>query len=250
VTVLDKLRLDGRLAVVTGGSRGIGLAIARGFAEAGARVVIASRDGERCAQVAGTLPGDAVGVACDVASPEAVHALMDRAELLGGTDVFVHCAGLAASAKALSTPREQLVQMLELHFLGGVQGAQRAAQQMLAHERGGAVLLVSSVWGLGGNATTLAYGSAKAALAHAVKVMAIEWARHGVRVNGLAPGFVETEMTAHLEGPVRDKLLSRVPFRRMAEPHEMAGPALFLCSEAASYVTGQTLVVDGGERAR
>jgi 3-oxoacyl-[acyl-carrier protein] reductase len=109
---------------------------------------------------------------------------------------------------------------------------------------------VTSVWGLGGASGTLAYGVAKAGLAHAVKVLALEWTAKKVRVNGLAPGLVTTDMTAELPERAKDKLVSRIPMRRPATPEEMAGPALFLVSDAASYVTGQVLVADGGERAR
>ncbi len=238
-------RLDGKRAVVTGASRGIGQAIAEAFAEAGAEVIVSSRNQAACEAVAEPIGGHAV--ACDVADPAAVDALFDRAAELGGTDIFVANAGLSSSAFAHDVDRAQLQRMLDVHFLGAIQGAQRAAKQM---SKGGAVLFVSSIWGLGGQPSALAYGSAKAALAHAVKTLAIEWAREGIRVNALAPGFVDTAMTADLDPAVKAKLLKRVPMRRDAQPKEMAGPALFLCSDAASYVTGHVLVADGGERAR
>ncbi len=239
--------MDGKRAVVTGGSRGIGRAIAEALAAAGAHVVVSSRSAEACAAVARAIGGDAV--ACDVANLGQVDALFERVADLGGCDVFVSAAGLASSAPAAQVPASELRRMMDLHFVGATRGAQCAAAQMRARG-GGAVLFVTSVWGLGGQPSTLAYGAAKAALAHAVKVLAVEWARDGIRVNGLAPGFVDTDMTAGLPGPLRDKLLSRVPLRRAARPEEMAGPALFLCSDAASYVTGHVLVADGGERAR
>lgn len=239
--------LDGKRAVVTGGSRGIGRAIAGALAEAGAHVVVSSRDAAACAAAAGPLGGE--GFPCDVADLGQVDALFDRVDELGGCDVFVSAAGLASSAPAAEVSATELRRMMDVHFVGATHGAQRAAAQMRARG-GGAILLVTSVWGLGGQPATLAYGAAKAALAHAVKVLAIEWARDGIRVNGLAPGFVDTDMTADLPPTLRQKLLSRVPLRRAARPEEMAGPALFLCSEAASYVTGHVLVADGGERAR
>lgn len=238
-------RLDGKRAVITGASRGIGRAIAEAFATAGAEVVVSSRNQKSCDEVAQAIGGH--GIACDVANPEAIDALFAHVEELGGTDVFVANAGLSSSAWAHDVDRAEMQRMLDIHFLGAIQGAQRAAAQM---SKGGAILFVSSIWGLGGQPTALAYGCAKAALAHAVKTLAIEWAREGIRVNGLAPGFVDTAMTEELDPAVKDKLLKRVPMRRDARPDEMAGPALFLCSEAASYVTGHVLVADGGERAR
>lgn len=239
---------------MTGGTRGIGRAIALALADRGAVVAVASRSAEACARVAQELVarggGRALGVGCDAASEASVHALFDRVEdELGGTDVFVHCAGASSVANADDVARAELQRMLDVHLLGAMTGAQRACASMRARG-GGAVLMVTSIWGLGGAATTVAYGAAKAALAHTVKVLAIEWARYGIRVNGIAPGFVETDMTAEVDPGVRDKLLRKIPMRRAATPDEIAGPAIFLCSDAASYVTGQILVVDGGERAR
>ena len=121
----------------------------------------------------------------------------------------------------------------DVHYRAGVYASQRAREKM-AEREGGAILLVSSVWGLGGQAASLAYGAAKAALAHSVKVMAIEWARYGIRVNGLAPGLVDTDMTSEMDDGTRDRLLKKIPMRRGAHPDEMAGPAVFLCGPAAS----------------
>ena len=239
--------LKGKRAVVTGASRGIGRAIAEAFAAAGAEVVVSSRDRDACERVAGPIGGHAI--ACDVVDPAAIDALFEKVHALGGADVFVANAGLSSSGFAHDVERAELQRMLDVHFLGAIQGAQRAAAQMKS-KQAGAVLFVSSIWGLGGQPSALAYGCAKAALAHAVKTLAIEWARDGIRVNGLAPGFVDTAMTEELDPDVKAKLLSRVPMRRDARPEEMAGPALFLCSDAASYVTGHVLVADGGERAR
>jgi NAD(P)-dependent dehydrogenase (short-subunit alcohol dehydrogenase family) len=162
--------------------------------------------------------------------------------------VLVHAAGASSVGFAADTPTAELERMMRLHYVAAVRAAQLARERMLG--RGGAVLFVSSVWGLGGQPASLAYGAAKAALAQAVKVLAIEWARDGIRVNGLAPGLVETAMTEAMSPDVHAKLVSRIPMRRAATPEEMSGAALLLCSDAASYLTGQTIVVDGGERAR
>lgn len=239
--------MSGKRVVVTGGSRGIGLAIAGGFAEAGAEVTIASRDADACARGAASI--GAHGRAADVNSPEDLDVLFAEVGERGGCDVLVCCAGVSGGGSAADIDRADLQRMIDIHVHGAIEAARRAARQM-RDSGGGAILFVTSVWGLRGQPGTLAYGVAKAAMAHAVKVLAIEWARDGIRVNGLAPGFVDTDMTADLDEAVRDKLLKRVPLRRAARAEEMVGPAMLLCSDAGSYVTGQILVVDGGESAR
>jgi 3-oxoacyl-[acyl-carrier protein] reductase len=246
-------RLDGQVAVVAGGSRGIGRAIALGLAQAGADVVVASRRIEACTAVAGEIEAlgrRALAVACDTSKQDEVAPLLDRSEReLGPCGVAVYSAGLSEVGAAKDASRDALQRMVEVHYLGAVELAQRAAAQMRARG-GGSILFVTSVWGLGGHPSQLAYGGAKAAMAHAARVLAIEWARDGIRVNAIAPGLVETDMTKDLPDDARDKLVRRIPLRRAARPDEMAGPAVFLCSPAASYVTGQILAADGGERAR
>lgn len=254
MTISERFRLDGKNAVVTGGSRGIGRAIALGLAEQGANVVVASRDMGKCVEVAGEIAHlgvRGIGVCCDASKEADIASLFERtAADLGGCDVLVHCAGMAGSGKpSLDLPRADVQRALDVHLLGGITAAQQAAEQM-GQRGGGAIVLVTSVWGLGGASRTLDYGVAKAGLAHAVKVLAIEWASKRIRVNGLAPGFVETEMTAVLPDAARDRLVGRAPLRRAASPDEMAAPAVFLCSDAASYVTGHVLLADGGDRAR
>jgi len=245
--------MDGKVAVVTGGSRGIGRAIALGLAEAGAQVVISSRSESACEEAVALIEssgGQALAAAADVTDTEALSGVFEMAkERAGGVDVFVHCAGLSSVGLAKSVAPEELQKMLEVHYLAGVQGCQMARESMAARG-GGSIVLVSSVWGLGGHPASLAYGAAKAALAHSIKVLAIEWARYAIRVNGIAPGFVDTDMTSEMDDETRQRLLKRVPLRRSARPEEMAGPAVFLASDMSSYMTGQMLVVDGGERAR
>ncbi|MEM9189795.1 MAG: glucose 1-dehydrogenase [Myxococcota bacterium] len=248
--IIDRYRLDGKVAVVTGGTRGIGFAIAQALAEQGAQLVVSSRSDDASKAAANELGGAAIGIGCDVTDGAAVEALVAGAvEAKGGVDILVHSAGVASGTKASAVRRAELQQMMAIHLEGGVHAAQLAADSMESR-KGGAVLFIGSVFGLGGVSHTLAYGAAKAALGHATKVLAVEWARRGIRVNALAPGFVETAMTADLDEGARAKLLRKVPLRRAASPEEMAAAALFLCTPAASYITGQTLVADGGERAR
>ncbi len=239
--------LQGRRAVVTGGSRGIGGAIASALAAAGAEVTVVARSRDACVAHAEAIGG--VAHPCDVTDEAQLAALFASVAERGGADILVCAAGVSGSAPAATLSMADIDRMMDVHLKASLRAGQLAAPQM-KENGGGAILFVTSVWGLGGQPGTLAYGTAKAAMAHAVKVLALEWARDGIRVNGLAPGFVDTDMTGDLPDSVREKLLRRIPLRRAGRPEEMAGPALLLCSDAGSYLTGQVLVVDGGERAR
>lgn len=251
MSLIEQLRLTGRVAVVTGGSRGIGRAIALGLADLGADVVVASRSLDACEGVAREIEGRgrrAIAAGIDTTREHGLDELFRSVDSsFERVDLFVHAAGVASASAAMETSRDELATMFELHVLAAVRGAQLAARRM---NRGGSMLFVSSVFGLGATKNMLAYGTAKAALAHAVKALAIEWASLGIRVNAIAPGFVETDMTAGLAPKVRDALLKRVPLGRAASPAEIGNVACFLLSDAASYVTGHVLVADGGERAR
>jgi 3-oxoacyl-[acyl-carrier protein] reductase len=252
VSLIQKLGMSGRVAVVTGGSRGIGRAIALGLAELGADVVIASRTQGACESVAREVEARgrrALAIAVDTSKEGAIDELFRAVDGAGfdRVDLFVHAAGVASANKASETTRSELAGMFDLHVLAAVRGAQLAASRMT---NGGSILFVSSVFGLGATKNMLAYGTAKAALAHAAKSLAVEWASRNVRVNAIAPGFVDTDMTAGLPDKAREALLKKVPLERAASPEEIAHAACFLLSDAASYVTGHVLVIDGGERAR
>ena len=250
------LDLTGKKSIVTGGSRGIGRAIARGLAEAGADVVVSSRDAAACARAADEIGAGTgrrvVGIACDVSREDAVARLFDEIDALGvgPLDVAVTCAGVAELTPSIDLERAQFQRMLDVHLLGSFDVARRAARHMSG--RGGAILLCSSIWGLGAQRMAAAYGAAKAGLCSLARTLAVEWAPLGIRVNALAPGLVDTDMTAPLleNAAIRDKMIKSVPLRRVSTPEEMVGAAVFLCSPAASYVTGHVLVVDGGVLAR
>lgn len=250
------LDLTGKRALVTGGSRGIGKAIAAALAQAGADVVVSSRDQASCARTAEEIARGsgrrAVAIACDVAQESAVARLFDeiaRADM-GPVDVAVTCAGVAELTPSMSLERAQFQRMLDVHLLGSFDVARRAAQGMVG--RGGAILLCSSIWGLGAQRMAAAYGASKAALCSLARTLAVEWAPMQIRVNAIAPGLIETDMTAPLldDPTMRDKMIKSVPMRRTGTPDEVAGAAVFLCSPAGSYCTGEVLVVDGGVRAR
>lgn len=244
------MRLAGRTALVTGSTKGIGLAIARAFVREGARVVVHGRRPAECAAVAATLGAAAVPVAADLARAEEVRRLAREATAaLGGVvDVLVNNAGQPRVAPAVELAEADYRETLEVNLTAAFLLAQEIGRGMLARGRG-AIVNVSSVNGTVAFPHRLAYCVSKAGLNMLTKVLAIEWAATGVRVNALAPGYVETEMIRGLrDRGVLDtaRLTGRTPLGRLAAPEEVAAAAVFLASDDAAYVTGAVLPVDGG----
>lgn len=231
---------------MTGGSRGLGLAIARGLADAGAQVAVASR------QPPPAEASQLLHLAVDLTRPEQRAGLVDRAiDQLGGLDILVHAAGQQHRAAAESFPLDRWREILDLHVTAAMDLSQQAARRMLPLKRG-KIILVSSIIGFQGGYTVPAYAAAKHALVGLVQALCNEWAGRGINVNALAPGYFAAGLgQAVLDDPVRGpQILVRIPAGRPGEPEELVGPALFLASEASNYMHGQTLVIDGGWLAR
>jgi NAD(P)-dependent dehydrogenase (short-subunit alcohol dehydrogenase family) len=247
------LSLQGKVAVVTGGSKGIGRRIGEVFAEAGASVVLAARGEEDLTQVAKEIEaagGRAVPIVTDVSDPEAVKGLIDRAVAeLGTIDILVNNAGSAPFLSTLDQIRESgFEKYFRINFLGALYASKYAAP-VLQRKEGSCVLNVASVAGYIASPGLTYYSTAKAAMINLTKTLALEWASSKVRVNAVAPGWVETEMNveARQSPEFYNTMLSQIPLGRWGRADDVANAALFLCSDAASFITGTTLVIDGGQ---
>lgn len=257
VSVVDRFDLEGRVAIVTGGTRGIGLAIAQGLADAGADVVPTSRTAEDVNAAVESIRDrgqESIAVPTDVTDDADVATLVERThDELGGPDVLINNAGINPP-DALGRPEDvepdATDRVLDVNLRGALRCIDAATDHLITSE-GGAVVNVASVGGVVGLPRQHPYVASKHGLVGITKSVALDWAPD-VRVNAIAPGYVATDLTAGImENPdLRESILERTPLSRFADPQEIAAPVLFLASDASSFVTGECLAADGGWTAR
>lgn len=243
--------LEGRSALVTGAARGIGLAIVSRLAALGARVVIADRNSDCLAKAAAEFGSLVRAVAGDVSSEHGADNLVSQAiEAAGTIDILVNNAGIDEPiARTIDQQLEHWQQVIDVNLRGTYLMSRAIARHILGEKKSGAIVNIASVAGIGAIPGSNGYGVSKAAIIHLTKTMASEWGAKGIRVNCVAPGFIEAPMALEMFGDGRvdrTRIERRLPMRRLGSPDEIANAVAFLSSDAASYITGATLPVDGG----
>lgn len=246
---------SGEVALVTGGSRGLGLEIAEAFGRAGASVVITARREQWLSEAEKQLKDQGISVqalVCDVAEPASVEQLVQQAQAAyGKIDILVNNAGLTWGAPAESMPLERWRQVIDANITGTFLMSQVVGRHMIERNKG-VVVSVASIAGLsGGQANTVGYNASKAAVINFTRALAVEWAAHNIRVNCIAPGLFRTRMTEGIIALGAETVVANTtPLARIGKPGELAPAVLFLASEGASYITGQVLPIDGGRTAQ
>ncbi len=247
----DLLRLEGKKILVTGASSGLGRHFALTLARAGAVVALAARSADKLAEAAaeiGRLGGRAIVVALDVTDASSVREAVARAEAeLGGITTLVNSAGVVVSKPLFEHDENDWDRVMDTNLKGAWLVAQEVARRMVAHGQGGCIINIASILGLRAVGGVPEYCASKAGLIHLTKVMALELARHNIRVNAIAPGYIRTDLNRDFfEGEAGQAMVRRIPQRRLGEPGDLDGALLLLASDASRYMTGAIIPVDGG----
>jgi NAD(P)-dependent dehydrogenase (short-subunit alcohol dehydrogenase family) len=247
--IIDSFRLSGKIAIVTGGSRGLGRSIAIGLGEAGAQVVVISRTKKLIEETANEIikiGGEAIAIPADVTKVEDIEemkkAVLDK---FGKIDILINNAGIAPMNKAQNISIEEWDRVIETNLKSVFLMARIVGERMIQQKKG-KIINISSVLGKMASNTALHYCASKAGIIQMTKALALEWAGFGIHVNCIAPGFFETEMIKEHDETQRKFLMFKIPFKRTGKPEEIVGTVIFLASEASDYITGETIFVDGG----
>jgi len=257
VRVQELFDLAGKVAIVTGGGSGLGRQMAEALAESGADLVLCARKAERCEQAAAELKQlgvRALGLACDIRDPEQVEAVVRRAvDELGRVDILVNNSGTSWGASPEDVPREGWQKVIDVNLTGAFLFAQAAGRVMIDQGDGGKIVNVASVAAFRGAPqaamNAIPYNASKGGLVALTIDLAVKWAPHRINVNAIAPGWFPTEMSGSTIEGGREAFLRRIPLGRFGGTDDLKGAAVFLASRASDYVTGTTIVVDGGQMA-
>lgn len=255
--VFDLFRLKDKVAVITGGGRGLGQQIAEAYVEAGAKVVLCSRRVENCKQVKEQLEakgGEALALQLDVTNPDSVADVVQKAlDHFGKIDILVNNSGASWGAPALEMPYEAWQKVVQTNLTGSFLMSQAAGRFMKEHG-GGKILNIASVAGLRGSEPegldAVGYSASKGGIIALTRDLAVKWARHNIYVNAIAPGFFLTKMTKDVLAYGGDRIVKSTPLHRIGGERDLQGAALYFASAASDYVTGQVLAVDGGSTAK
>jgi len=258
VTLSELFDLRGRNAIVTGGGAGLGRQFADALAEAGANVVLCARKADRCEVVAAELAErfgvTAIGMRCDVRDGDEIQAVVDRAKgELGSVDILVNNAGTSWGAPVEDYPLQGWQKVIDVNLTGLFLFAQAAGREMIAQHSGGKIVNLASVAAFGGARPELmnaiAYNASKGGVVAFTRDLAVKWARHGINVNAIAPGWFPTEMSGELLDRFGTEFLEQIPLRRFGGSEDLKGAIVYLASRASDFVTGHTIIVDGGQSA-
>jgi NAD(P)-dependent dehydrogenase (short-subunit alcohol dehydrogenase family) len=257
LNTLDLFRLDGKTAIVTGGGRGLGRYMAEALSDAGANLVLCSRKMEPLEEVRQEIEargGKAISLECDVTRQDDVESVVAEAqETFGSVDVVVNNSGATWGAPPAEMPPEKFDQVIAVNVRGTFLMSQAAGRRMIERGSGGTILNIASIAGLlGGHPDymqTVGYNSSKGAVISMTRDLATSWAKHNITVNAIAPGWFPTRMSGGLIERFEERMLDGIPLRRFGNPEDLKGVVVFLASPAAAYITGQTIVVDGGATA-
>lgn len=253
--ILDLFKLDGKTALVTGGARGLGAHIAEAYAEAGANVVVCSRDEAACKEMSTKLKNfgvEALGIGCDVTDAEDVERVVKQThEHFGAIDILVNNSGASWAAPVEDMPFEAWKKVMDVNVTGTFLMSQAVGKVMI-EQQSGKIINIASIAGFGGTPAfmqTIGYNTSKGAIITFTKDLAVKWGQHNINVNAIAPGFFPTKMSKVLIEHGKDYIMSSTPLKRLGQDTDLKGVAVFLASQAADYVSGDILTVDGGAHA-